>query len=123
MKIPPLIIVVDDDDSVREALPELLREFGFAAQAFASAEEMLASTDILAAKCLILDIGLPGMSGPELRRELVRKGYAIPTIFITGRSDKSIPSGLLEQGGIDCIVKPFSERDLRKALGAVFRGN
>jgi FixJ family two-component response regulator len=119
---PALVMVVDDDVSVRESLPDLLRELGFAAQAFAAAPELLASADIPAAKCLILDIGLPGMSGPELQRELLRRGHAIPTIFITGRSDKSIPPDLLEQGAIECVFKPFSEQDLRDALDAALRG-
>jgi FixJ family two-component response regulator len=123
MEAPALIIVVDDDESVRESMPDLLRELGFSAKAFASGPELLASADISAAKCLILDIGLPGMSGPELQRELLRRGHAIPTIFITGRSDKSIPPDLLEQGGIECVFKPFSEQDLREALDAALRGN
>lgn len=118
-----LIIVVDDDESVRESLPDLLREFGFAAQAFESAEELLASADISAAKCLILDVGLRGMSGPELQRELLRRGHAIPTIFITARSRKSIPPDLLEQGAIECVFKPFSEQELREALDAALVRN
>lgn len=116
METAALIIVVDDDQSVRESLPDLLRELGFTAQAFESAEELLASADISAAKCLILDVGLPGMSGPELQRELLRQGHAIPTIFITARSRKSIPPDLLEQGAIECVFKPFREQELREAL-------
>ena len=116
METPALIIVVDDDQSVRESLPDLLRELGFTAKAFESAEELLASADISAAKCLILDVGLPGMSGPELQRELLGQGHAIPTIFITARSRKSIPPDLLEQGAIECVFKPFREPELREAL-------
>jgi FixJ family two-component response regulator len=116
MEIPALIIVVDDDQSVRESLPHLLGALGFTAKAFESAEELLASTDLAAAKCLILDVGLPGMSGPELQRELLRRGHAIPAIFITARSRKSIPPDLLEQGALECVFKPFRERELREAL-------
>ena len=116
MEIPALIIVVDDDQSVRESLPYLLRALGFTAKAFASAEELLVSADLAAAKCLILDVVLPGMSGPELQRELLRRGHAIPAIFITARSRKSIPPDLLEQGAIECVFKPFRERELREAL-------
>jgi FixJ family two-component response regulator len=116
---PGLIIVVDDDQSVRGSLPELLRELGFTAKAFESAEELLASPDIPTAKCMILDVGLPGLSGPELQRELLRQGHAIPTIFITARSRKSIPPDLLEQGAIECVFKPFRERELREALDRV----
>jgi FixJ family two-component response regulator len=123
METRALIIVVDDDESVRESLPDLLRELGFSAKAFVSGPELLASADIGAAKCLILDIGLPGMSGPDLQRELVERGHRIPTIFITGRSEKSIPLGLLDDGNIDCVFKPFSEQDLRGALDSALKGN
>jgi FixJ family two-component response regulator len=123
METPALIIVVDDDQSVRESLPELLRELGFTAKAFESAEELLASADLSAAKCLILDVGLPGMSGPELQRELFGLGHAIPTIFITARSRKSIPPDLLEQGAIECIFKPFREPELREALNKALARN
>jgi CheY-like chemotaxis protein len=112
-----LIAVVDDDESVRESLPDLLRVFGFDARTFASAEEFLGSNCIASLGCLILDIAMPGMSGPELWRELSRRGCAVPTIFITAGSTESIPPGLLQQG-VDCLFKPFSEQDLRAALDA-----
>jgi FixJ family two-component response regulator len=111
-----LVAVVDDDESVRESLPDLLRELGFAAAAFASAEEFLAFNDIPDTACLILDIAMPGMSGPELERVLIGRGHAIPTIFITAQSAQSIPAGLLQQGAVDCLFKPFSEEELRMAL-------
>lgn len=114
----PLIAVIDDDESVRESLPDLLRELGFEAKAFESGADLLASAAISSARCLILDVGMPGMSGPELRQELIRRGHKIPTIFITARSRKSIPPGLLEQEAIECVFKPFSEEDLRHALDA-----
>jgi FixJ family two-component response regulator len=116
METRALVVIVDDDVSVRESLPDLVRELGFAAKAFASAEEFLASDDVSRARCVILDIGLPGMSGPDLQRELTRLGHTIAIIFITGRSDMSIPPGLLLQGGIECLFKPFSELELRAAL-------
>jgi FixJ family two-component response regulator len=111
-----LIAIVDDDESVRESLPDLLKELGFSTRAFASADEFLASDGIADVQCLILDIGLPGLSGPELERELTRRGNPIPTIFITGRAERSIPPGLLEQGRFECLFKPFSEQELRAAL-------
>lgn len=123
MEARPLVTIVDDDESVRESLPDLVRELGFEAKAFASAEEFLASDDVSRADCAILDIGLPGMSGPQLQRELIRLGRAIPVIFITGRSEMSIPPGLLLQGGIQCLFKPFSELELRTALDAALSGN
>jgi FixJ family two-component response regulator len=115
-----LVVVVDDDESVRESLPDLLGELGFAARAFESAEDFLTSDCIVTAGCLLLDIGLPGMSGPELRSELVRQGRAIPTVFITARAEQSIPHGLLNKGhaAVACLFKPFSEEELRAALDA-----
>ena len=117
-----VVMIVEDDESVRESLPDLLNELGYAARAFASAEEFLASDGIGEAECMILDIGLPGMSGPDLQRELIRGGLSIPTIFITGRADRTIPPGLLEAGGIACLFKPFSEPELRAALETALPG-
>ena len=114
----PLIAVVDDDESVRESLPDLLRELGYSARAFESAEEFLASDCIAAAQCLILDVAMPGISGPDLHRQLALRGHAIPVIFITALSDKSLPPSLLEQGAVACLIKPFSEQSLREALVA-----
>src|SRR5206468_7075851 len=94
----PLISVVDDDDSVRESLPDLLRECGFAVQAFASAEEFLASDCVDQTSCLLLDIAMPGMSGPELQRELTRRRHAMPIIFITALGDETVRPRLLAQG-------------------------
>jgi FixJ family two-component response regulator len=118
-----LVVVVDDDESVRESLPDLLGELGFAAKAFASAEEFLSSDCILTARCLLLDIGLPGMSGPEMRRELIRQGHAIPTVFITATAEQSIPPSLLDEqhGAVACLFKPFDEEELRAALDATLR--
>jgi FixJ family two-component response regulator len=112
----PLVSVVDDDASVRESLPDLIREFGFAARAFSSAEEFLASNYIGQTKCLILDIGMPGMSGPELQRELKNRKQEIPIIFITAHRDDAIRPRLLEQGAVECLLKPFSDTALLEAL-------
>jgi len=112
----PLVAVVDDDESVRESLPDLLRVLGYGATAFASAEEFLASERIPDTRCLILDIAMPGMSGPELHRELVRRGHTMPVIFITALAGKSLPSDLLQHGALACLTKPFSEQDLHGAL-------
>ena len=112
-----LVAVVDDDESVREWLPDLLAELGFEAKAFASAEEFLATGCLADAGCLVLDIGLPGLSGPELQEELVRRGYRLPVIFITARGKDSIPAGL-RQRAVPCLFKPFSDQELRAALDA-----
>jgi FixJ family two-component response regulator len=113
-----LVSVVDDDESVRESLPDLLREFGFEVEAFASAEEFLASGRVASTACLILDIAMPGMSGPDLQRELLRRHETVPIIFITAYSDRSDVRRLLEQGAVACLPKPFSDTALREALDA-----
>jgi FixJ family two-component response regulator len=111
-----LISVVDDDQSVRESLPELLKELGFDARAFSSAKEFLDSDAVLHSSCLILDIAMPVMSGPELLRELRRGNLSIPVIFITARKDEVIRSQLLEDGAIECLFKPFGDSALLRAL-------
>jgi FixJ family two-component response regulator len=113
-----LVCVVDDDESVRESLPDLLKELGFAAHAFASAHDFLTSGDIVATQCLLLDVVMPGMSGPELQRELSLRGHAIPIVFITARGDETVRQRLREQGAVECLFKPFSEQQLRTALDA-----
>lgn len=113
----PAVVIVEHDESVRESLPDLLNQLGYAAQTFTSAEQFLASRAVCEARCLLLEIGLPGMSGPELHRELMRRGFSIPTIFMTGHvGECSIPHGPLEWRGLTCLFKPFSERELRAAL-------
>jgi FixJ family two-component response regulator len=119
----PLVAVVDDDESVRESLPDLLSEFGFAARTFSSAEEFLASDCIRQTKCLILDIAMPGMSGPDLQRELQRRHQEIPIVFITAQRDESVRPRLLAQGAIDCLFKPFSDTALLGALNTALRHN
>ncbi|MCP3725806.1 response regulator [Paraburkholderia sp. CNPSo 3272] len=113
-----LIAVVDDDESVRESLPDLLREFGFAAQAFASAEAFLASSCVGEAHCLILDMCMPGMSGRELQRELVRRWHTVPIVFITAHGDEALRPRVLEQGAVECLFKPFSDTALLGAIRA-----
>lgn len=116
-----LVAVIDDDESVRESLPDLLREFGYKVEAFASAEEFLASGDLGRTKCLILDVAMPGMSGPELQRELQRVRRPIPVVFITAHGDETMRPRLLEQGAVDCLYKPFSESALLAAIGSALR--
>lgn len=118
MSTLPLISVVDDDESVRESLPDLLRELGFEAQAFSSAEEFLASASIARTRCLILDVTMLGMSGPDLQQELARRGQEIPIIFITAHADEAVRPGLLARGAVECLFKPFSEAALLDALNA-----
>jgi len=116
-----LVSVVDDDESVRESLPDLLRQFGFAAQAFSSAEAFLASDVVSETSCLILDIAMPGMSGPDLQQELVRRRQEIPIVFITANGDSTVRLRLLAQGAVECLFKPFSETALLDALNVALR--
>ncbi len=118
-----LVSVVDDDESVRESLPDLLRELGFVARAFSSAEEFLASDSISLTKCLVLDIAMPGMSGPDLQRELALRRQKIPIVFITAHSDATVRPRLLQQGAVECLFKPFSETALLEAINAALRRN
>ena len=121
MVMHALVTVVDDDESVRESLPDLLKEFGFAVQAFASAEDFLASDYVGKTRCLILDIAMPGMSGPDLKQELSLRQQEIPIVFITAHSDETDRPRLLEQGAVACLFKPFSDTALLDALNAALR--
>jgi FixJ family two-component response regulator len=116
-----LVSVIDDDESVRESLPGLVRAFGFAVCAFSSAEEFLASGRVSQTGCLILDVAMPGMSGPELQSELERQRLKIPIIFITARRDEAVRTHVLQRGAVECLYKPFSAPALLEALQTAFR--
>ena len=113
-----LVCVVDDNESVRESLPDLLQQLGFAVQTFASAEAFLDSEAVGDTSCLILDVGLPGMSGPDLQLELTRRGLNLPIVFITAQGDKSLRPRLLGRGAAACLFKPFSDTALIDAVNA-----
>lgn len=119
----PLVSVVDDDESVRESLPDLLREFGFAARAFSSAEEFLLSDCVEETRCLILDVAMPGMSGLDLQQELRLRGHEIPVIFITAQKDETIREQAFKQGAVNLLYKPFSDVALLDALNAAVQAN
>jgi FixJ family two-component response regulator len=121
MKPRPLIAVVDDDESVRESLPDLLRELGYEARAFSSAEEFLDSGCLEEADCLILDIAMPGKSGPELQRDLIRRGETVPIVFITADGDESVRDDLRRRGAVEALLKPYSTQDLGAALDLALR--
>ena len=116
MDTRPLISVVDDDESVRESLPDLLKEFGFDSQAFSSAEDFLSSDWVSQTNCLILDVAMPGMTGPDLQRELTLRRLEIPIVFITAHRDDNVRPRLIEKGAVECLFKPFTEADLLDAL-------
>ena len=117
---PTFVAVVDDDESVRESLPDLLGQLGYATRAFASAEEFLASGSIADTQCMILDVTLPGISGPELMQALNLQGRRFPIIFITAQGDKSIRCRLIKLGAVECLFKPFSDQNLQGALKLAF---
>jgi FixJ family two-component response regulator len=116
----PLVSVVDDDESVRESLPDLLRELGYSVRAFSSAEEFLASDCVAETGCLLLDVAMPGMSGLDLQQELTVRGQKIPIVFITALADETVRPRVLEQGAVECLFKPFSDTALFEALNAAF---
>ena len=117
-----LLSVVDDDEMLRESLPELLRECGFAARGFSSGPEFLSSNYVDETRCLILDVAMPGMSGLDLQKELKHRGRAIPIIFITGQKDEEAREQAFRQGALKFLYKPFSDGDLLDAVNAALDG-
>jgi FixJ family two-component response regulator len=115
------VAVVDDDESVRESLPDLLREHGFLVQAFSSAEEFLASEFLDDTECLILDVAMPGVGGPALQQEVLRRRRTIPIVFITGRADENIRAQVFEAGAVAWLLKPFTETALLVAVRNALR--
>jgi FixJ family two-component response regulator len=118
-----LVSVVDDDESVRESLPDLLKEFGFAAQPFKSGEEFLASEYVQHTKCLILDIAMPGMNGFDVQRELKLRKQQIPIVFITAHKDETTRPSELGEGAVACLLKPFSDTALLQAMRVALAAN
>ena len=112
----PQVSVVDDDESVRESLPDLLRELGFDAHAFSSAAEFLGSELVEQTNCLVLDVAMPGRGGPELQQELAVRRPELPLVFITAHRDETLRFRLLARGAVAVLYKPFTESDLLKAL-------
>ena len=118
-----LVAVVDDDESVRESLPDLLKEFGFEACAFSSAQDFLASDCANRTACLILDIAMPGMSGFDLQRELQLRGQKIPIVFITAQTNGALRAKAFEGGAVSFLLKPFSDTALLTSVeSALLKG-
>ena len=117
----PLVAVVDDDESVRESLPDLLREFGFATHSFSSAEEFLTSDSLVQTRCLVLDVAMPGMTGFDLQRELNLRGHSIPIIFISAHKDEVVRRRAFQEGAVEFLFKPFSDTALLQALNTALR--
>jgi FixJ family two-component response regulator len=112
----PLVAVVDDDESVRESLPDLLGEFGFRSKVFSSAEQFLASDSVSQMKCLVLDIVMPGMTGFDLQQELKARGHNVPIVFISAQKDDIVRKRALDGGAVGFLLKPFSDTALLNAL-------
>ena len=119
----PLVAVVDDDESVRDSLPDLLRVLGYDAVAFDAADAFLASNALERADCLILDVAMPGMGGPELMRQPPVRARGVPVIFITALQDEGVRREMQEAGAVECLFKPFSEDALLQALASALGRN
>ena len=120
-KKPKFVVIVDDDDLVRGALHGLMKEAGFSALAFASAEQFLNSGQQEHTACLIADIRMPGMSGLELQSRLNENHYRIPIIFITAQGDEKMRMQALRAGAVEFLTKPLDDKllldSVRAALG------
>jgi FixJ family two-component response regulator len=116
MSTVPLISIVDDDDSLRNSLNNLIRSVGFRAQGFPSAEAFLNSSELHDTACLILDVRMPGMSGLDLQRQLLTTHSRIPIVFITSHGDDDAQARALEAGAVAFLYKPFREKALLKAI-------
>src|SRR6266508_207356 len=115
-KIAPLIYVVDDDASVREALRSLIRSVGLRVEAFASAQEFLTHPQADAPSCLVLDVQLPGLSGLDLQQELAKADIQIPIVFLTGHGDIPMSVRAIKAGALEFLTKPFNDEDLLDAI-------
>jgi FixJ family two-component response regulator len=111
-----VVMIVDDDESVRRAARRLIKSFGFAVETFASAEDFLTSGRLPKTACLVLDVQMPGLNGLELQSRLIAEGYQIPIVFITAYNDENAREQALGAGAIGYLVKPFEEADLLNGI-------
>jgi len=111
-----MVFVIDDDESMREALKSLIRSVGLRVETFASAQEFLESRRPNVAACLILDVRMPGLSGLDLQRDLVERNIHIPIIFITGHGDIPMSVRAMKAGAVEFLTKPFRDQDLLDAI-------
>ena len=116
-----LISIVDDDEALRSSLEDLIRSVGFRVQGFSSAEAFLRSNQVQTTDCLILDVRMPGMTGPGLQRDLRSKNADLPIIFITAYENPDVRAKVLEAGAVAFLYKPFYEEDLLDAINAALR--
>jgi FixJ family two-component response regulator len=111
-----IVMIVDDDESMRRASRRLIKSFGFAVETYASAEDFLASGRLGATACLVLDVQMPGLNGLELQSRLISEGHQIPIIFITAFDDENVRAQALGAGAVDYLVKPFEEAHLLNGI-------
>lgn len=116
--VGPLVFVVDDDASMREALGSLFRSVGMRVELFASPAEFLAGGTINAESCLVLDIRLPGVSGLDFQTQLAKLGNNIPIVFMTGHGDVPMSVRAMKAGALDFLIKPFRDQDMLDAVSA-----
>ena len=121
MSTTPLISIVDDDDSLRDSLGNLIRSFGFRVQDFASADAFLRSSERRDTTCLIVDVRMPGMSGLDLQRHIAEENWRVPIIFVTSHADDGVRERALAAGAVDFLYKPFREEELVSAIDAALR--
>ena len=111
-----IVMIVDDDESVRRAARRLIKSFGFAVETFASAEDFLTSGRLPQTACLVLDVQMPGLNGLELQSRLISEGCQIPIVFITAYNDENAREQALRAGAVGYLVKPFEEADLLNGI-------
>jgi FixJ family two-component response regulator len=111
-----IVMIVDDDESVRKAARRLIKSYGFPVETFASADDFLASGRLSETACLVLDVQMPGVNGLELQSRLVARGHQVPIIFITAFTDENARAQALNAGALGYLVKPFEEADLLNAI-------
>ncbi len=121
MQWPPTISIIDDDESVREAIKTLIRSLGYNAVTFCSAEEFLGSTGMLTTECLIVDVQMPGLSGAELQQRLIADGHNFPMIFVTAFPNDRLKSFVFKNGAIGFLSKPFRDHHLIECVSEALK--
>jgi FixJ family two-component response regulator len=116
-----IVMIVDDDESIRRAARRLIKSYGFPVETFASAEDFLSSGRLHETACLVLDVQMPGLNGLELQSRLITDGNQVPIIFITAFNDENARAQALKAGALGYLVKPFEEADLLTAINVALR--
>jgi FixJ family two-component response regulator len=116
-----ILMIVDDDESIRRAARRLIKSYGFPVETFASAEDFLSSGRLHETACLVLDVQMPGLNGLELQSRLITDGHQVPIIFITAFNDENARAQALKAGALGYLVKPFEEADLLTAINVALR--